>query len=52
MATMDDVKQALLDEIAKSVPGETPKGLLALAEAYAWVVYPNEAHGQSSSGGS
>jgi len=47
--TEDDVRQALLEEIAKRVEGETPRGLLMLAEAYAWLVVPNQAHGSSAS---
>jgi len=48
MASDDDVRQALLDAIAKKLQaGQTPSGILALAEAYAWVVVPNQGHGGS-----
>jgi hypothetical protein len=46
VASEDDVRQGLLDEIAKVLKeGQTPLGLLLLAEAYAWVLHPNQAHG-------
>jgi hypothetical protein len=46
VASVDDVRQALLDEIAKRVKeDQTALGLLLLAEAYAWVLHPDQAHG-------
>ena len=46
MASEDDVKQALLDEIARELKeDQTPLGVLLLAEAYAWVLHPDQAHG-------
>ena len=46
VASEDEVRQGLLDEIAKVLKeGQTPLGLLLLAEAYAWVLHPDQAHG-------
>jgi len=46
VASEDDVRQGLLDEIARVLKeGQTPLGLLLLAEAYAWVLHPDQAHG-------
>jgi hypothetical protein len=46
VASEDDVKQALLDEIARELKeDQTPLGVLLLAEAYAWVLHPDQAHG-------
>jgi hypothetical protein len=46
VTSADEVRQALLDEIAKRVKeDQTALGLLLLAEAYAWVLHPDQAHG-------
>ena len=46
VASADDVRQALLDEVAKRVKeDQTALGLLLLAEAYAWILHPDQAHG-------
>lgn len=45
MATSGDVQNALLEAILKSAPNANPLALLCLAEALAWLQYPNQAHG-------
>lgn len=46
MTSPDDVRQALLDEIERRLKeDQTALGLLLLAEAYAWVLHPDQAHG-------
>jgi hypothetical protein len=46
MATHDEARQAIIDAIAKMAPkAATVKGVLTLAEAYAWVTVPGQAHG-------
>lgn len=46
VASADDVRQALLDEIERKLKeDQTALGLLLLAEAYAWVLHPDQAHG-------
>jgi hypothetical protein len=46
VASENQVRQGLLDEIARLLKeGQTPLGLLLLAEAYAWVLHPDQAHG-------
>ena len=48
MATQAEVKQALYDEIVERIDATTsPLGVLQLAEAYAWVMIPNQSHGGS-----
>jgi hypothetical protein len=49
MATSAEAQQAIIDQIAKSAPGASVPNLLRLAEAYAWVVAPNNTHGGTSS---
>jgi hypothetical protein len=44
MATTSDVQNALLEAILKSAPNANPLALLCLAEALAWLQYPNQAH--------
>jgi hypothetical protein len=50
MATQAEAIQALLDEIvevrnASMSTGPKATVLLRLAEAYAWISYPNQSHG-------
>lgn len=50
MATVDDVKQTLLDTIAEGlkegIGSEAgTRGVVNLAEAYAWLTSPNQPHG-------
>jgi len=49
MATTAEAQQALVDAIEKAAKANTSgKVLLELAEAYAWVVTPNNSHGGGS----
>lgn len=43
--------EALLERIANLAANATPAEVLLLAEAYAWLVYPDQPHGGSSSRG-
>jgi hypothetical protein len=46
MATKDEVRETLLDQINDTAKETNhPTMLLKLAEAYAWVVVPNNSHG-------
>lgn len=47
MATKDEAKQAILDEIVRTVNGPSAY-VLHLAEAYAWLNSPSQSHGGSS----
>jgi hypothetical protein len=52
MATTSDVQNALLEAILKSAPNANPLALLCLAEALAWLQYPNQGHaGTRTTGG-
>ena len=52
MATSADAQNALLEAILKSAPNSNPLALLCLAEALAWLQYPNQAHaGTRATGG-
>jgi hypothetical protein len=44
VATPNDVQNALLEAILKSAPNANPLALLCLAEALAWLQYPNQGH--------
>lgn len=49
MATNAEAKQALTDAIAEMAPRvNNARALRVLAEAYAWVTYPNNSHGGTS----
>jgi hypothetical protein len=45
MAELGPVKEALLDALQAAVPDANCRELLYLAEAYAWIVSPNQPHG-------
>ncbi len=46
MADSDSVQTKLLEKIDQALgKSQTPAGLLALAEAYAWVAAPAQPHG-------
>lgn len=51
MANQDDAYEAIIDNIANSAKGATPAQLVLLAESYAWVVSPSQAHGGNGSNG-
>lgn len=51
MADTNEVKDKLLDQILASAEKTTQAtNLLRLAEAYAWIVNPNQSHGGSDAG--
>jgi hypothetical protein len=52
MTSRDEVQDALLDEIKKRAEGANALNLLWLAEAYAWLVNPNQGHGNTTVSGS
>jgi hypothetical protein len=45
MASYNDVREAMLDEILRQIQGQTPMGLVLLAEAAAWIQAPAQPHG-------
>jgi hypothetical protein len=45
LATEDEARQAIIDNVAKRAPNASPSYLLLLAEAYAWAVSPGQPHG-------
>lgn len=46
MATMDDARNAIIDSIyAAAEENERAEDLLQLAEAWAWLRFPNQPHG-------
>jgi hypothetical protein len=56
MSEDDDIRkeaqQALLKRITEQAPTATGETLLRLAEAYAWLRFPNQPHGGGAVGGS
>ena len=45
MASLDQARQAIVDQIVGLTPQCGPEMLLQLAEAYAWLIAPDNAHG-------
>lgn len=48
MATEDEARQAIIDNVARNAPNANTQALLRLAEALAWAIAPAQPHGGSN----